>query len=302
VTCRQCEPFPSLPSYIELCAKLPHSEELDGNGRFVVAPLVEKAPLSPDCLQRLALAGKTSKGHVRSICSGSSALQALVDFSQELPDWVANTPSVRAILKTAKRTIKEATEKVIGRATITRIGSHDPLTCLITKSFGYSKQIDRVVPVFTAYLEQTGEKVGKCLYEILPEYSDCEDMTYNSHPVSAIIRIDSFARATFRGIGTTLMQATMEEGMRRGTEGRIALHSEGPALGFYYKLGMRPAYTDPIMERNIQEELKNASTAHRKPTDLLDGDALSMFLPPEGIQKWTEIIRSNSVLNPRKPK
>jgi hypothetical protein len=298
-----------------LCARLPHSKELDGDGRFVVSPLVEKNPLlSPDCLQRLALAERASKTHARDVCfgkgslsqlrtqSGSSALQALVDFSQEIPDWVANTPSVRAILKSAKRTVKEASEKVIGRATVTRIDSQNPLTCLITKSFGYSEQIDKVVPVFTAYLEQTREKVGRCLYEILPLYSDCEDRTYNSQPVSAIIRIDSFARETIRGIGTILMQATMEEGMRRGTGGRIALHSEGPALGFYYKLGMRPAYIDPIMERSIQEELKNASTAHRKPTDLLDGDALSMFLPPEGIQKWTEIIRSNSVLNPHKPK
>lgn len=307
MTIRSDSPLPLLPSYLELCAPLPHSKELDGDGRFIVAPLTEN-PHSQACLDRLSLIERVSRADEEGIQewkrilsnlhvqSGPKALKTLMHFSESLPDWFANTPSIHAILKTAKKNLARSSEWIIGTAPLTKIDTGTILPCLITRTFGYSKEIDQIVTVFNVYLKQTGERLGRCRVNILRSYSDCDNKEYCSRPVAAIVRIDSFARKTIRGIGKTLMQTVMEAGMREGTQGRVALHSEGPALGFYYKLGMKPTYPNPTIENAIREELRRASEEHREPVDLLEGNALSMILPPAEIIKWAKIIRTNPVL------
>lgn len=310
------EIVPSLPSYIELCAQLPHSKKLDGDGSFVVPPLIEKSPFGHDCLQRLASVTNAPEANEDDIREWKKALtrlytpsdpktiKTLARFSSSLPEWFANTPSIRAILKMAKRLTKKDFEEIIGKALVSKIDTHEILPCTITRTLGYSKLVDKTATLFRAYLNQTGEKIGKCSFRIVSPFSaqDCEDTTYCTQPVTGIIRIDSFARKTIKGTGTVLMQAAMEDGIRRGTGGRIMLHAVGPALGFYYKLGMRPPHSRTDMEEIIQEELRRASKERCESADVLRGDALCMYLPPEGIQKWAKIIRINPILSPSSQK
>lgn len=297
-----------LPSYLEFCSLLP-PEELDKGSSLDICPLVEEDPFSPACLRRLAWVTMSPGADSEKISylmralsrlsmkSGPKALKTLIDFTESLPNWFASTPSIRGIIESAEKAIEQASESTVGSAAVTNVQSQAHLTCVIKKTSGYSHEINQIVTVFNAYLVQTGERVGRCLFNILPFYRDCDDSSYHSRPVAAIIRIDSFARRAIKGVGTALMQAVIEEGMFMRTGGKIALHSGGAALGFYAKLGFQPGYTNPLIETAIQQELRQAFVEQREPKDLLNGDALSMILPATSIRRWAAIIDKSPVLH-----
>jgi hypothetical protein len=92
------------------------------------------------------------------------------------------------------------------------------------------------------------------------------------------------------------MQASMERGIALGAEGRIALHSAGEALGFYYKLGMRSGYLDDALDRAIDVELQQAALEQRSPRTILEeDDAALMYLPQEAIAQWQCTIQERPV-------
>jgi hypothetical protein len=113
--------------------------------------------------------------------------------------------------------------------------------------------------------------------------------------VVAILNLDSFEREKYRGVGTLLMQAAIEYGIAHGAEGRVSLHLTGTALGFYKRLGMVNGANDVVFDRKIEEESEQAARDHREPKDLLDGDAMAMYLPREAISSWRRIIQEQPV-------
>jgi hypothetical protein len=169
-----------------------------------------------------------------------------------------------------------------------------PVNCAIKQSFEKTS-IGVIATVFNAYISGTREKIGKCSFSLIPGDSYCTDAMYQEKVIS-VIRLDSFARKKIQGVGTMLMQAAMEYGIAHGTEGRIALHADGKALVFYYKLGMRLGFSDSRLERSLHEEAMRSTIEHRDSVDLLNNDARPMYLPQEAMVLWQGIIRSNPVL------
>lgn len=198
-----------------------------------------------------------------------------------------------------KKTHTKAIKMIIGRGMLERKDGSGNVLCDIKQT---SKKSDIGVnaTVFQAYLHETGEKVGECSFEIITKCPYCDDEDYSQNKNMGIIRIDSFARDQFRGIGTMLMQAVIEYGIANGTEGRVSLHSCGTALGFYQKLGMKLGIADADLEQKIREESLRAVFQRRDPVDLLiNEDAALMILPKEALERWREIICHNPVLFPR---
>ncbi len=201
--------------------------------------------------------------------------------------------AVRAVIS---RHCQMARAALIARALIARKNPPNALeVCEIHIGREHSDVVDRTVSVFKAYVPGIEQSVGKCSFEIIDGFSDCDDVTYASKKVVGVLNLDSSHRKIFRGIGTLLMKAAIEHGLVHGTEGRIALHSTGEALGFYYKLGMRNGHRDAEIDQRIKTEIDQAAKESREPKDILDGDALIMYLPPEAIATWKRSIQSNPV-------
>jgi hypothetical protein len=186
---------------------------------------------------------------------------------------------------------------VIGNGVIVRKGfSYAPIGCSIQLGSEYSDVAGRNVTVFTAHVPGIREPVGRCSFEIIAGFPDCCDYENSTKDVVGVLNLDSWNRHEYRGVGTLLMQAAIEWSYIHGAEGRVGLHSTGEALGFYHKLGFQNGFRDTAMECKIENEIAQARAQQRAPKDLLDGDALLMYLPSHGIERWRQVILQKPVL------
>jgi hypothetical protein len=205
------------------------------------------------------------------------------------PEWVMDE------LDEAKKRIAKASERTIGEGRVQQVDRPSPLRCFVTKSVAESESIDLPVRVLTAYLPGRQEPIGRCEFRMVVFQESC-DPEYHCSLATGVIRIDSFCRGIISGIGTLLMQAAMECGSRYGGEGRIALHAEGSALGFYFKLGMRSASS--AVNLRIVKELAESAVERRAPRDVLHDAAEFMYLPRDRMAGWSLKILQQPILYP----
>ena len=210
--------------------------------------------------------------------------------------FIDRSEGVMDALQAAKDRIAKASEQTIGEGWVQQVHPPISLRCFVTKSVGESESIDLPVRVLKAYLPDRQSPIGRCEFRMLV-FQESIDPEYHSKLAVGVTRIDSFCRGTISGIGALLMQAAMECGSRYGAEGRIALHAEGPALGFYFKLGMRSESC--AVNIRIIHELAESRHERRSPRDILNDDVEFMYLPDGGIAAWSLKIMQRPILYPR---
>lgn len=104
----------------------------------------------------------------------------------------------------------------------------------------------------------------------------------------------------YKGIGTILMQAAIEDSLRKGCGGRIQLFASWNSPGFYYKLGLRAELVklrgEFLIDKNIfiKEELEQAAAENREPNT--SGYNEEMYLPQEAIEMWKQKILDQPIL------
>jgi len=224
------------------------------------------------------------------------AFATMVRIEKKFSKFFSDQPTATVErVKKLKNRLQKETQKLIGGGWVHLLKADlPPVQCVIQKSMAVSDITDGPVTVFTAYIPGEGKKLGQCTFS-MNQFAECPKSGYQSNTAVGILRLDSFLRETYRGVGTLLMQAAMEYGIRYGTGGRVALHSEGSALGFYYKLGMRSL--SKKFNAQIEKELEQAKRENRAPADITDNDAMLMYLPEEAMAVWTAKIRQSPVLH-----
>lgn len=105
-------------------------------------------------------------------------------------------------------------------------------------------------------------------------------------------RIDNFAYASqgggkLPGIGSALIQFTVEKSLEAGFEGRVSLFSTNGSALFYYKMGF--VSDSPEYQKTIEK-------AHREDQKGLDG--FNMHLTDEAIEDWKKRIAENRISVP----
>jgi hypothetical protein len=193
--------------------------------------------------------------------------------------------------------VSNAFPRLIGQGSVVRKGLY-PASAVCTIKIGHEDSDDSDVPftVFKAYVPEIKKSIGKCKFEILEDFPDCVSRDYCTKKVVFIRDLDSFNRQEYQGVGTLLLQATIEYGISQGTEGRVALYSISDAIGFYYKLGMRNGFRDVHVDRQIKAEIDQAARENRPPKNILEDEALLMYLSSKAIAVWKHTIQDRRVL------
>ena len=197
-------------------------------------------------------------------------------------------------LNALKKVLKKAVEEEVGQGMVYRNGSEmPPVSCVIKQTMTYSDTVDEPVTDFHAYIPGQAGKVGRCIVRV-NKFTECKGVGYGTNLAVGVLKLDSYANTVFHGIGTLLMQAAMEYGLQYGCRGRIALHSESSALGFYYKIGMRTMSkrVDAIIKRSVDRTVSGTGTRVGIPLE----DPEFMYLPQEAVERWQERIQRNPVL------
>jgi hypothetical protein len=231
-----------------------------------------------------------------SLPSFSELIASLPHDPPEAPIRLTALPKGRESARTNEAPSNDDAQRIgFGQISYKDVPYHF-VACDVRYGRKYSDVVDRIVTAFTAHVPGVQNSIGECTLEIMPSSPDCLDHDYATKPVVGVLNIDSWNREVYRGVGTLLMQAAIEYGLAYGTQGRLSLHSAGEALGFYYKLGMRNGLLNPAFDAQIAGEIAQAALEHRPPKDILDGDALLMYLPSVAIEAWSRHIHKRPVL------
>lgn len=240
------------------------------------------------CCTAAKLPHRQRKEYCRKINSlkmleGKKAIKTLIElrtffgscdgfFSEKLREHI------QAEASRIKKTISEVT---IGSALIYPQNEKEaPVTMVIKKTIGSFDSWTLPATVFKAYHPETNALLGKCKFRIENGFPECIDKSYHNQPVVGILRLDSFARDSYRLIGTELMEAAQEYGITKLANRRIVLHSEASAMGFYYKLGMRSG--NEVFDQHVI----------KGDISLDPEDAFFLYLPPSGIPQWeSRVVR-----------
>ena len=127
------------------------------------------------------------------------------------------------------------------------------------------------------YLECQGETVGTVLFskDYAPIKGTNYPANYKNKPYLYINSLDS--HKTYKGIGTALINAIIEESKRLGLEGRVCLNASttnaklGSPVPFYYKLGFE--CSDGEKQKLLDYCMKNQLPLPR------ECESATMFLP-----------------------
>jgi hypothetical protein len=231
------------------------------------------------------------------LLSPAQRYKKLIQIEELCDRYFVDQPSESVFsLKKAKKKLKAEAEEEIGSGIVSLIS--DPQTrvqCIIKKTLTFSDVINKVVILFNAYVPGVEKRVGKCTFNFTVFGEGGKD-GYATQAAAGILRLDSYARHIYRGVGSLLVASVREYGqLHRGTKGRVALHSEGEALGFYYKLGMR-TLSDKC-NRLIEEELQACHREHRSPHNISPEDCPFMYFPIKALRFWAEKSLENPVLH-----
>jgi hypothetical protein len=219
----------------------------------------------------------------------AKGLIALRDF-YETKNGCHNFDLRLDIEKELERIKKLTIEVVVGKATIFIKVGNRPQTVLLKKSFGFTPDFTAVTTIFKAYLPTKEAVLGQCTCKVVGSYMECIDAEYRSNRVVSVLRMDSYQRDSFRLIGTTLMAASMEYGIRKGSDHRMVLSAEADALGFYYKFGMRSSLGDRTMDRTMEEGSLNTYT----------GKGFPLHLPAQSLSIWKGRVTASVLFEKKK--
>ncbi len=204
--------------------------------------------------------------------------------------------------------------KVVGQSRLTKLADASLHEVVITQ---YKLRKDQVG--FNIYLKDQTKGIPSCLGNIqirflrvlpsgeygsktlnVPAHWDWGGIAAygNENAVAKANRIfvdtiNATHKSQYKGIGTVLMQAAMEYGLRKNCEGRIQLDAVGSSHGFYYKLGLRSTFE--YHNEAIADELMKATKENRAP-NTLHLRSFWMHLPSTEIPQWLSKIEEHPIL------
>jgi hypothetical protein len=245
---------------------------------------VLKVGISPRVLSRLPFGEPVRLGRV----SESKPVMGDTFVRQNLPAKPGGTSlPVAANINPFASSPPDASEKIVGMATIYGTGSHKPVKALVkVKSH----------PSYFANNNENKESFNLYVKGKLTGYTTVISENQDLH----INYMESTDRKHYEGVGTALHQIAVESSIQRGHHGRVTLDSLDSAVGFHFKSGFRTDSdkTDDKIRRTLDKAKRQGI---REPEINVSNTLLVMHLPGKKIREWTQRIASNPILTANNP-
>jgi hypothetical protein len=161
---------------------------------------------------------------------------------------------------------------------------------IVAKGFADNKEIKLGYSRITYYEECDRGVVGAYnKYDLIANSFYRKDLDLEEKLSMIFVEaLESSYHNQYKGVGTALMQASMEYGYGKGCAGRLGLDASWDSHGFYYKLGMRTLF--PPLDKRIAQSLSKGEKTYNL-------GLCSMYLPQAGIEFWKSRIQHRPIFD-----